>query len=107
MFSFLIGRPLTDIEPNNMVQYARVSLALLKNNTQENIKQVELYISTILDRQITQPDSEHYGLWPIKEYLTYAVPGKIDKNMTTYIGIPLFVILAEYSDILSYSNVSM
>lgn len=100
MFSFLIGRPLTDIEPNNMVQHARVSLTLLKNNTQENIKQVELYISTILDRQITQPDSEHYGLWPIKEYLTYAVPGKIDKNMTTYIGIPLFVILAEYSDIL-------
>ena len=57
-------------------------------------------IDKLLDMQEVRPQSSHYGLWFLQEKTPDGTSNIYDKNATTYIGIPLFVILAEYSDIL-------
>ena len=65
-----------------------------------DIEYAIMLINELLDMQESRPQSSHYGLWFLQEKTPNGISNIYDKNATTYIGIPLFVVLAEHSDLL-------
>lgn len=86
---------------DDIIEILKKSISLLQGETPENIASAEKLISELLKTQDNDPKSEHYGLWMQKEILSCGITNTYDQNMTTYIGIPLFIILSEYYHLLS------
>ncbi len=72
----------------------------LKKGEEKYIKTAIIMLDTFLDNQNTNPDSPNFGLWDGKHNFTPQNKLVYDRNSTTHIGIPMFTIFREYSDLL-------
>lgn len=77
------------------------AMGLLYSNEEEKIKTANRILEIILDCQDKNPSSSNYGLWAHNYEDDISSIQNPDANFTTYIGVPLFVILCEYSHLLS------
>ena len=78
----------------------KIAHLLLRRGEKNDIEYAIKLIEKLLDMQETSPQSSHYGLWFLQEKTPNGISNSYDMNATTYIGIPLFVLFAEHSELL-------
>lgn len=77
------------------------ALTLLRTDKYQYISKVEKILQSILNAQEQDMSSPYYGLWTYDLETDIYTLGFPEKDLTSRIGIPLFVILKEFSNILS------
>lgn len=107
MFSYLKRTDLCDIDRDDLgklsiklTDLAKVSHRLLRRGNPEDITLSVKLLEKLINAQDSDQQSPYYGLWPLFENIPNSTTPVYDKNATTYIGIPLFLLYAEHSHLL-------